>query len=111
MMNTKQFYPIGYLRTQGQQYFLINPNPDREGDVGKSFLVVPNNIDVGAEVFNMGTTEKPVWKHIYPCPRIVVATDFSYEFDVTIKPILCKKAEVLDEFLFDDMVNKQGALK
>lgn len=111
---TNQLVPCGYLRTQGEKYFLIHLSPldpEWKGIEGKSFLAVPDDRDKPTgESVNVGTPDSPEFKHVFPCPRLVVATNYSVEYAVSIPPIECRNPEDVLDTLFEELVDKQGAL-
>lgn len=112
MTDTNSITPCGYVRTQGEKYFLINPcpaDPEWKGE-GKSFLVVPDDRDRNRDSFiNTGTGDDPIFQHVFPCPRLIVTTNYSVEYDVSIPPIFCRRPVDVQDKQFDELVkeNKQ----
>jgi hypothetical protein len=83
----KQVQPCGMLYSNGREYFLLRPSPEKQlfdWEKWNTFrwLVVPNN-PIDEKKLNV---DKTVW--VYSYPRHVITTNFSIEFMANLSKIL-----------------------
>jgi len=87
MMDTQIVHPIGVVWTPKGNYFLLEGPlaPDWERGNERRFLVVPRDDNMDALTYIDGKQH-----FVRPCPREIVSTNWTIEYD-TIAPTFCEK--------------------